>query len=45
MAIAVPTVYPRNAYSRLRMVDTLEKMVISASFSGEINNILDSIYR
>jgi len=27
------------------MVDTLEKMVISASFSGEINNILDSIYR
>jgi len=26
-------------------VDTLEKMGISASFSGEINNILDSIYR
>ena len=41
----MPTVYPRNAYSRLRMVDTLEKMGISASFSGEINNILDSIYR
>ncbi|KAG2620631.1 hypothetical protein PVAP13_3NG178566 [Panicum virgatum] len=41
---SVPTVYPRNAYSRLRMVDTLEKMGISASFSGEINNILDSIY-
>ena len=41
----MPTVYPRNAYSRLRMVDTLEKMGISVSFSGEINNILDSIYR
>ncbi|PAN20858.1 hypothetical protein PAHAL_3G415900 [Panicum hallii] len=41
---SVPTVYPRNAYSRLRMVDTLEKMGISLGFSGEIDSILDTIY-
>jgi hypothetical protein len=38
-------VYPRNAYSRLRMVDTLEKIGICPGFSGEIDSILDTIYR
>ena len=42
---AVPAVYPRNVYNQLRMVDTLEKMGISPSFSYEINNILDTTYR
>ncbi|PAN21178.1 hypothetical protein PAHAL_3G447900 [Panicum hallii] len=42
---AVPTVYPRSAYSRLRMVDTLENMGISRSFLSEINSTLDMIYR
>jgi len=42
---SVPTVHPRNAYSQLRMVDTLEKMGISPGFSGEIDSILDTIYR
>lgn len=42
---SVPTVYPRNVYSRLRMVDTLEKMGISPSLSSGINSILDMIYR
>jgi len=41
---SVPTVYPRNAYSQLRMVDTLEKMGISPGFSTEIDSILDTIY-
>ncbi|TKW28451.2 hypothetical protein SEVIR_3G324300v4 [Setaria viridis] len=41
---SVPTVYPRNMYSQLRVVDTLEKMGISPSFSSEINNILEMIY-
>jgi len=41
---SVPTVYPRNAYSRLRMVDTLEKIGICPGFSGEIDSILDTIY-
>ncbi|CAL4994958.1 unnamed protein product [Urochloa decumbens] len=40
----VPTMYPRYMYSCLRMVDTLEKMGISLSFSSEINSILDMIY-
>ncbi|CAN6342768.1 unnamed protein product [Urochloa humidicola] len=38
---SVPTVYPWNAYSRLRKVDTMENMGISGSFSYEINSILD----
>jgi len=42
---AVPTVYPRSAYTQLRMLDTLEKMGISRSFSSEINTTLDMIYR
>lgn len=42
---AVPAVYPRNVYNQLSMVDTLEKMGISPSFSYEINNILDMTYR
>ncbi|XP_039839298.1 dolabradiene synthase KSL4, chloroplastic-like [Panicum virgatum] len=41
---SVPTVYPWNAYSRLRMVDTLEKMGIAVGFSGEIDSVLDMIY-
>ena len=41
----MPTVYPRNAYSRLRMVDSLEKMGIATGFSGEIDSVLDKIYR
>jgi hypothetical protein len=32
-------------YAQLRLVDTLEKMGISPSFSSEINSILDMIYR
>ena len=44
-SFAVPTVYPRDMYTQLRMVDTLEKMGISSSFSGEIYSILDMIYR
>ncbi|KAF8772410.1 hypothetical protein HU200_005815 [Digitaria exilis] len=42
---SVPTVYPWNAYSWLRMVDTLENMGVSCSFSSEINHILDITYR
>ncbi|CAN6241693.1 unnamed protein product [Urochloa humidicola] len=42
---SVPTVYPRNVYSRLRMLDTLEKMGISQSFSYGINHILVMTYR
>ncbi|XP_066381595.1 dolabradiene synthase KSL4, chloroplastic-like, partial [Miscanthus floridulus] len=41
---SVPAVYPRNVYNQLRMVDTLEKMGISPSFSYEIHNILDTTY-
>ncbi|CAO2141182.1 unnamed protein product [Urochloa humidicola] len=41
---SVPSMYPRSAYSGLRMVDTLEKMGISLSFSSEINSILDMVY-
>ena len=44
-SFAVPTVYPRDMYTQLRMVDTLEKMGISSSFSGEIYTRLDMIYR
>ncbi|RLN07479.1 hypothetical protein C2845_PM11G08430 [Panicum miliaceum] len=42
---SVPTAYPMNIYSRLCMVDTLEKMGISHHFSCEINSILDLTYR
>jgi len=42
---SVPTVYPRSAYSRLCMVDTLEKMGISRSFLPEIKTTLDMTYR
>ncbi|CAL4994541.1 unnamed protein product [Urochloa decumbens] len=41
---SVPTMFPRHMYSSLRMVDTLEKMGISLSFSSEINSILDMVY-
>ncbi|RLM80404.1 hypothetical protein C2845_PM12G17740 [Panicum miliaceum] len=42
---SVPTAYPMSIYSRLCMVDTLEKMGISHHFSCEINSILDLTYR
>lgn len=41
---SVPAVYPRKVHSQLRMVDTLERMGISPSFSYEINAILDMTY-
>ncbi|CAO2143585.1 unnamed protein product [Urochloa humidicola] len=41
---SVPTMFPRHIYSQLRLVDTLEKMGISPSFSSEINSVLDMIY-
>jgi len=42
---SVPTVYPRSTYSRLHMVDTLQKMGLSRSFVSEINEMLDMTYR
>lgn len=42
---AVPAIYPDNIYSRLCMVDTLEKMGISLNFACEIRDILDMTYR
>uniref|UniRef100_A0A0E0HFB1 Terpene synthase N-terminal domain-containing protein n=1 Tax=Oryza nivara TaxID=4536 RepID=A0A0E0HFB1_ORYNI len=41
----VPAIYPDNVYSRLCMVDTLEKMGISSEFACEIQDILDMTYR
>lgn len=41
----MPAVYPRKVHSQLRMVDTLERMGISPSFSYEINAILNMTYR
>ncbi|KAL6634117.1 hypothetical protein ACP70R_026788 [Stipagrostis hirtigluma subsp. patula] len=42
---SVPTVYPMNIYSKLFIVETLEKMGISYRFSDEINRILDMTYK
>nr|BEL13046.1 syn-abieta-7,12-diene synthase [Oryza sativa Japonica Group] len=41
----VPAIYPDNIYSRLCMVNTLEKMGISLNFACEIRDILDMTYR
>ncbi|KAL5207240.1 hypothetical protein ABZP36_031675 [Zizania latifolia] len=41
----VPAMHPQDVYSRLCMVDTLEKMGISLNFAYEIRDILDMTYR
>ncbi|GJN36609.1 hypothetical protein PR202_gb25485 [Eleusine coracana subsp. coracana] len=41
---AVPALYPPNIYSKLSMVDILEKVGISRHFRSEINSILDKAY-
>ncbi|KAK9152575.1 hypothetical protein Sjap_000055 [Stephania japonica] len=42
---AVPTIYPVDAYARLRMMDRLERLGITQHFRNEITNVLDGIYR
>ncbi|XP_020277318.1 ent-kaur-16-ene synthase, chloroplastic isoform X2 [Asparagus officinalis] len=42
---SVPTVYPLDIYTRLCIVDDLEKLGISRHFSYEIKSTLDNIYR
>ncbi|GJN41412.1 hypothetical protein PR202_gn00784 [Eleusine coracana subsp. coracana] len=41
---AVPALYPPSIYSKLSMVDILEKVGISRHFHSEINSILDKAY-
>ncbi|KAG8058951.1 hypothetical protein GUJ93_ZPchr0002g23546 [Zizania palustris] len=41
----VPAMHPQDVYSRLCMVDTLEKTGISQNFAYEIRDILDMTYR
>ncbi|KAL7122330.1 hypothetical protein ACP275_01G038900 [Erythranthe tilingii] len=40
----VPTIYPMDIYTRLCMVDTLEKLGVSKYFEFELRNILDEIH-
>ncbi|KAL7159562.1 hypothetical protein ABFS83_01G035600 [Erythranthe nasuta] len=40
----VPTIYPMDIYTRLCVVDTLEKLGVSRYFEFELRNILDEIY-
>ncbi|KAF5477229.1 hypothetical protein F2P56_003892 [Juglans regia] len=42
---AVPTVYPLDIYTRLCMVDSLERLGIDKHFRKEINSVLEETYR
>ncbi|KAA8527206.1 hypothetical protein F0562_008565 [Nyssa sinensis] len=42
---AVPTIYPLDIYSRLCMVDSLERLGIERHFRKEIRSVLDETYR
>ncbi|XP_054817240.1 ent-kaur-16-ene synthase, chloroplastic-like [Prosopis cineraria] len=42
---AVPTIHPFDAYARLHMVDSLEKLGIDRHFNEEIGNLMDDIWR
>ncbi|KAI3962955.1 hypothetical protein MKW92_043002 [Papaver armeniacum] len=42
---SVPTAYPLDIYVSLCLVDTLERLGIDRHFEGEIQNLLDTIYR
>ncbi|KAF3974818.1 hypothetical protein CMV_001865 [Castanea mollissima] len=42
---AVPTVYPLDIYTRLCMVDSLERLGIDRHFRKEIKSVLDETYR
>ncbi|KAL0323969.1 UNVERIFIED_CONTAM: Cis-abienol synthase, chloroplastic [Sesamum calycinum] len=41
----VPTMYPMDIYTHLRVVDTLERLGVSRYFGHEIGCILDEMYR
>ncbi|CAH9050509.1 unnamed protein product, partial [Cuscuta epithymum] len=41
----VPTIYRLDVYSRLFVVDNIEKLGISRHFNEEIRNVLDETYR
>ncbi|KAK6158761.1 hypothetical protein DH2020_006075 [Rehmannia glutinosa] len=41
----VPTVYPMDIYTRLCVVDTLERLGVNRYFEFELSIILDEIYR
>ncbi|KAL7159544.1 hypothetical protein ABFS83_01G034800 [Erythranthe nasuta] len=41
----VPTIYPMDIYTRLCVVDTLERLGINKYFESELGIILDEIYR
>lgn len=43
--LPVPTAYPLDVYSRLCMVDNLERLGIARHFREEIISILDDTYR
>ncbi|XP_028799725.1 ent-kaur-16-ene synthase, chloroplastic-like [Neltuma alba] len=42
---AVPAIYPLDVYSRLHMVDSLEKLGINRHFKEEIESVLDDTWR
>ncbi|XP_058072226.1 ent-kaurene synthase, chloroplastic [Magnolia sinica] len=42
---AVPTAYPLDIYTRLRMVDNLERLGVARHFRNEIKSVLDETYR
>eukprot|EP00262_Sarcandra_glabra_P016323 TRINITY_DN5286_c0_g1_i6.p1 TRINITY_DN5286_c0_g1~~TRINITY_DN5286_c0_g1_i6.p1 ORF type:complete len:769 (+),score=128.18 TRINITY_DN5286_c0_g1_i6:398-2704(+) len=42
---AVPTTYPLDIYTHLRMVDSLERLGIARHFRNEIKRVLDDAYR
>ncbi|KAK9131608.1 hypothetical protein Scep_011136 [Stephania cephalantha] len=42
---AVPTIYPVDAFARLRMMDRLERLGIARHFRTEITNVLDETFR
>ncbi|KAL2489905.1 Ent-kaur-16-ene synthase [Forsythia ovata] len=41
----VPTVYPSTIYTRLCMIDTLERLGVGRYFKQEIERVLDETYR
>ncbi|XP_051151427.1 nezukol synthase KSL3-like [Andrographis paniculata] len=41
----VPSAYPSDIYSKLCIVDTLERLGIAKHFLGDIDNIIDETYR
>ncbi|KAL0330183.1 UNVERIFIED_CONTAM: Cis-abienol synthase, chloroplastic [Sesamum radiatum] len=44
-SLLVPTMYPMDIYTHLRLVDTLERLGVSRYFGHEIGCILDEMYR